>query len=61
MTLKLWAFDDGDKLAFLGLAEAFKDALSTKSKLLDINGYLLRHEPDSQLFCALFDVVAYLR
>lgn len=61
MTLKLWAFDDGNKLAFLDLAEAFKDALNTKSKLLDSNGYVLRHEPESQLFCALFDVTAYLR
>lgn len=61
MTLKLWAFDDGDKLAFLELAEGFKDALSTKSKLLDSQGYVLRHEPQSQLFCALFDVTAYLR
>ncbi len=59
MTLKLWAFEDGDYLKFLDLAEALKDALNSSSKLLDSTaGYVPRNEP--QLYCALFNVVAYL-
>lgn len=59
MTLKLWAFEDGDYLKFLDLAEALKDALNSNSKLLDSTaGYVPRNEP--QLYCALFNVVAYL-
>lgn len=60
MELKLWAIDDGDKLAFLDLAEAFKDALNNKSKLIVSSGYVPRHEPDEALFCAVFSVTAYL-
>lgn len=61
MLLKLWAVDDGNMLAFMDLAEAVKDALNSGSKLLDCSaGYVPRHERDSQLFCVMFNVVAYL-
>lgn len=61
LSLKLWAVDDGDMLRFYDLAEAVKDALNSGSKLLDCTaGYVPRHERDSQLFCVMFNVVAYL-